>query len=193
MSGAHGARALALLVTLAWLTGGCVSAPWHHGPDADRELAETVGYSRSMAAQQHFREADSALAAFVTTHGAGAPQSREAAYWRAVWLLDPHNPAANRAAAGEQLSLYLGEGGAPPGHADEARAMRRLVTVADSVQTQLQLLLAAPDKGGNAPARPATPREDELQREIQRLKDQLDRTQQELDRIKRRMTTRPPD
>jgi hypothetical protein len=120
-----------------------------------------------------FSAADSILAEFDRTD-ATARDSSESAFWRAMLESDPRNPAFTPADARAALEAYAA--GDHPKHRTEVVVMLRLLSASDSlraVQTAQHTAAEARDKARDE--------------EMQRLRDELARTQAELDRIKRRL------
>jgi hypothetical protein len=142
------------------------------------------------AHQGRYGAADSMLAGFMSERW-GTWEARDAAYWRAVYLLDPENPHASPRDALPLLELYLADASLVT-HAQAARALWALATRQDSLRLALLEASSRPDTVVQAvPAATPNPREEELQREVARLKAQLEQTTAELERIKRRLTTPP--
>jgi hypothetical protein len=155
------------------------------------EWKATITEATVAAHQERYRSADSVLAHFMSTHW-GSWEAREAAYWRAVYMLDPENPDAAPRDALPLLELYLADSSVVT-HSQAARALWALASRQDSLRLALLEATARPDTLV-APAQPSTQpstREEELVREVARLKEQLDLTTAELERIKRRLTTPP--
>lgn len=120
-----------------------------------------------------FDAADSILAEFDRTD-ATARDSSESAFWRAMLKSDPRNPAFSPAGARAALEAYAASGYSA--HQTEIAVMLRLLSVSDSlraVQATQRTASEARDKARDE--------------ELQRLRDDLARTQAELDRIKRRL------
>ncbi len=144
---------------------------------AQEWLAALTAAQRS-ALDGHYDDADRTLATFALTHPA-SPETRECSYWRGVFLLDPANHGMNLPAATTQLAFYLSDSTRAL-HIGEARILRRLATSLDSVQQSAAAL------------RRATSPDAELTKENQRLKEQLEKTTAELERIKRRLASPRP-
>ena len=114
--------------------------------------------------------ADKTLAEFASAHP-DTPQAIESGYWRAVYKLDPANKDANTREAITALDHYLA---APNGtHRGEASTLRRL---AGQLLSLDRALSQKPDE------QPATREE-----EVKKLRDELQATKDELERIKRRL------
>ena len=180
-----------MLVALTVLAGGAAgtgcrttggsSAP-ATGSEASR--ASTAWPIALIAAQSdaergRHADADRALREFAAEHER-TPEALESTYWRAVFMLDPANTTATARDASTLLERYLGAA-APLAHRAEATVLARVAKA-----------LAAPREV--APPRAAdTARE----AEVKALKDELEQTKAELERIKKRLapppaTTTPP-
>ena len=114
-------------------------------------------------------------------------------YWSAVSNLDPANKNGTLDAAVANLDAYL----AMPGtlkHVEEAAVLRSLARNAQQlarIEATLQTRVAA------AEAKPrgepdAKARDEDMVKEIQRLKDELAKANDELDRIKKRLASPKP-
>jgi hypothetical protein len=123
--------------------------------------------------QGRYGEADKSLSDFAVEY-ARSSAALESTYWRAVFMLDPANTAATPRDAGVLLERYL-MSNAPLGHRAEATVLQRLVRS-----------LTAPRE---APPRAADGTRDA---EIKALKDELEQTKAELERIKKRLASPPP-
>ena len=182
------ARAAALALAML-VSAGC-------GPSRSRESArsrvpvvvaptsatvwpEVLAATRAAADTGAYAAADSTLRSF-SDRFVGTPESAESVYWRALLLLDPRNPAASSAAAAAALDAYLAGGQAQQRFSD-VMVLRRVVATYDSLR------IAA------APKPPApTPRDTLLDQELERLRAELAKTKEELERIKRRLATPRP-
>lgn len=120
-----------------------------------------------------FAMADSILAAFEQAQ-AGTADASESAFWRAMLRADPRNPAFAPADARAALEAYLASDGAR--RRTEVRVMLRMLALSDSLRAVQAAQRTAADARDHA--------RDE---EMQKLRDDLQRTQAELDRIKRRL------
>jgi hypothetical protein len=125
-----------------------------------------------------FGTADSILAAFERSEPE-SPDVKESAFWRALLRADPHNPAFSPSDARSALEGYRATSGAR--HRVEATVMLRMLALSDSLRTAQA-----------AQRSTAESRERARDEELQRLRDELQRTQAELDRIKRRLGSPKP-
>ena len=172
-----------LLCVILVLATGCVARHQRPPePSASEQLIDAVTRARFAAASGQHNEADIILAQFIDAH-ASTPEAREAAYWRAVLLLDAAASQADREAARRHLEAYLADTAARA-HELEARLLREFLLAVDSTSQ-------ATDSLTTAARQAAAAREEELKKEIQTLKEQLDKTNDELNRIKRRLEARP--
>ena len=162
-------------------------------------LAPTVDWITAFSEAQRavedrrFDQADAVLSDFMKLRK-GTPEAREAVYWRAVYILDPRNRESSPRDAISYLDDYLADPPLPA-NASQARAMRGMAATVDSLDQAVQEAQQRPARESGEPSRPApdTGREDELEKEIERLKEQLEKANAELDRIKKRLTApRPP-
>jgi len=133
---------------------------------------------RAAADSGQFATADSILVAFERIER-DSPDAAESAFWRAMLRADPHNPAFEPEAARRGIEAYLAEPKAQ--RRTEAGVMLRMLDLSDSL------------RAAQAAQRSAAEARDHAQEEeIQKLRDDLQRTQAELDRIKRRLKSPKP-
>lgn len=142
-----------------------------------------------LAGEGRFAAADSTLVAFEQAN-ASNHLSREIVFWRALYQLDPRNQAAQRAEAVRMLDGYL-QSDSVYWYRAEARVLRQLAgmpapTVASTPPAPAGGL-PAPTTIPIARAADATLTEKDV--EIQALRDRVARLNEELERIKRRLST----
>jgi hypothetical protein len=176
------------LMIVAIAASGCVRPGSAVVPVQTRDWSVAVARAQAAAAAGRFAEADSALAARMEQAGASTVGA-EAAYWRAVFQLDPANPNGDRGRALEYLARVLTDTGGSYRVA-EARVLRGLALGIDSLRRLVTLVRATVDslRAAPLPAPRPSQREEDLAREVQRLKDQLEKTTAALDLIRRRLT-----
>jgi hypothetical protein len=133
----------------------------------------TLTAVRAAADSGRFAAADSMLLAFEQNE-ASSPDVSVSAFWRAMLRADPRNPAFSPTDARAALEAYLTTPDAQ--RRTEANVMLRLLALSDSLRSAQAAQKSATDARDRA-------REEELQK----LRDDLQRTQAELDRIKRRL------
>lgn len=167
---------VALVVAVA---AGCSSGQAHladPAPAGRAEWSSLLAQAMQESAAGRYAVADKLLADFTVRFPASA-EAPDAMYWRAVYKLDPGNTTATAREAAVLLDGYLASGAAA--HRTEAQTLRRIAGVMDA------RAVAAP---GASPRVEVVKVEDKVRdEEIQRLKDELAKTNAELDRIKRRL------
>jgi TolA-binding protein len=172
--------ASALVASLGCITSRGAPEP----PAANRDWGQTLAQAEVAAADHRYAEADRLLAEYARLYP-GSEGAVESAYWRGVFLLDPNNHDGSPQVAAALLDTYAtGEGARP--HRLEADVLRR---VAGRLEAGAPTTIAS----NGTPAQSATPvdRNADLKAkdtEIQRLKDELAKANDELERIKRRLT-----
>ncbi|HKO16345.1 MAG TPA: hypothetical protein VJU87_08900 [Gemmatimonadaceae bacterium] len=171
------------------------------GPAALRDWPAVLANAQASAGARRFDAADATLADFAMRYP-GTAEAQETNYWRALFRIDPLNPSASLPGAMALLNAYLAGDAALP-HRSEAEMLRRLDAQADAL-TRAIATVASGATGvpgattttastGNAGAERAADLKSR-DAEIQRLKDELAKANDELDRIKRRLATptKPP-
>jgi hypothetical protein len=138
----------------------------------------TLAAVRSAVDSGQFAAADSILVAFDRSEP-DSPDASESAFWRAMLRADPRNPAFAPAEARAALEAYLASPN--PRRQTEASVMLRMLALSDSLRAAQAAHRTAADARDRA-------REEEMQK----LRDDLQRTQAELDRIKRRLGSPKP-
>jgi hypothetical protein len=169
----------ALLVAPGCVTGrslgGATSSDWR----------DTLAQATAAASDHRYADADRLLADFAarypTSQGAA-----ESAYWRGVIALEPLNRDASPQIAAALFETYSRAGGSLP-HRLEA-------SILHDVALRLQgtgstgIAMASPPTGTSSTAPPSGADLRAKDTEIQRLKDELAKANDELERIKRRLT-----
>lgn len=159
-------------------------------PTTARQWLAVLDSASGAAEAGNYRVADSLLARFGLMHPQ-APEARESEYWRALLKLDSGNTSATPEDAVAHLDVYLADSTRGPGRR-EALLLRRLVLALDSAGQALDSARAEVMRiQADTTSRPAA-REEELQREIDKLKEQLEQANAELERIKRRLAAPRP-
>jgi hypothetical protein len=133
---------------------------------------------RAAVDRGRYAAADSILASFAALYP-GTPEADETAFWRALLRADPALPTDSVSQVIGALDAYLTGERAP--HRVEAAVVRRLLALVDSLRTANAAQHAA-----------AEARDKSRDEEVNRLKEELQRSQAELERIKRRLGTPRP-
>ena len=144
---------------------------------AESPWVATLEQVKAAAAIGQFATADSILTAFERM-APQAPEVPESVFWRTMLRADPRNPAFSPADARHALEAYVSDPAAE--RRIEANVMLRMLVLSDSLRTAQVAQRAAADARDKA-------RDDE----VQKLRDDLQRTQAELDRIKKRLGSKP--
>lgn len=180
-----------LTIALAVLLAACASSPRRPAtPLATREWPDVIASATMSAASGDYDAADRTLDNYAQRYP-GTTEARETSYWRALFELDPANRAGSTHAAQQRLAEYLAAPADAP-HREEAQVLRRIASAIDSTHAAYRTSLANADALRAAQSDQAVQRQQELQKEIQRLKEQLDKTTAELDRIKKRLAGKGP-
>ena len=174
-------RGAALCVAMTGC-GRMTPGPEVPSPTANSDWAGSLTQTWQEVGAGRYAVADRLLAEFAIRH-AGSAEATDASYWRAVFKLDPANPASSAHDAIALLDTYLASGQTP--HRTEAHAMRRVALALEARQKESA---AAATTGTVSP-----PKDDKAQsEEIARLKDELAKANAELERIKRRLAQPKP-
>jgi hypothetical protein len=179
------AAILGLVAALGCVTGH--GAPLSSG--ASKDWGETLADAEAAAAQRRYADADRMLADFASRFP-GTEGAIESAYWRGLIALEPANRDGSPQVAAALFETYGKAPGALP-HRLEADILRHIAL-------KLQALSPTTSVGANATSSPTvavasgtTDHSSDLKArdtEIQRLKDELAKANDELERIKRRLT-----
>jgi hypothetical protein len=199
-------RRLSIPILAVVAATGCVR-PLFLQPRPVREWPATLQAVKEAARAGRYAQADSVLAQFESRYSTSY-EGRQAAYWRALLLVDPANPQSSPSEAVRAINRYFA-GRSTAETYDEATILRRILQRVDSLTRELaqaeRLIAEAQEAAAEAearppaapPARPAeTPRpareNRNLVEQVQRLRDQLSRANQELERVRRRLQEQRP-
>ena len=204
-------RQLSILLFTALAATGCVQRPLVFQPRPVREWPATLQAVKEATRAGRYAQADSILAQFESRYPT-AYEGREAAYWRALLLADPANPQASPAEAIRAINRYFAGRSTAEAY-DEATVLRRILERQDSLTRELdqsrRLIAEAQEAAAEprvvavpvpTPAAPAAePRDPRPAREnrnlveqVRRLRDELSKANQELDRVKKRLSEQRP-
>jgi hypothetical protein len=173
--------AIATLVATGCITGRG-SVPGAGG----RDWGETLTQAEAAASDHRYADADRALADYAWRFP-GSEGAIESAYWRGVIALEPANRDGSAQVAAALFDSYNHAPGALP-HRLEAEILQHLAL---RLQNASSTVASASPSSPSMPAAASTDRSADLKAkdtEIQRLKDELAKANDELERIKRRLT-----
>lgn len=181
----HRLAALAAALLIAGCTRHVRTGPT--APELSWDQAVSAAQFAALAGR--YAEADTILVTFARrnpTH----PEAREVGYWRALFAFDPANKSGSGAETRRRLDAYLADTGLVL-HRYEAGVLRRVTGTLDSLRARTDAALATVDSA-RTEIQASAAREADAQKETQRLKDELDRTTAELERIRKRLSERRP-
>ena len=147
------------------------------------EWVRALDSSNQAALAGRYAEADSILTTFGQNYE-GTREALESEYWRAVFMLDPANRNASLEAGISSLDKYL-SASPPPSHRREATTLRRLASQFETVSK----LAATNTTTPTSSPRPVIVDDHSKDEEIARLKAELAKANEELERIKKRLAT----
>ena len=184
-------------VAVVTVLNACITVrpPTFLRPAAERDWPATLSAAETRVSEGRYGLADSVLASFSAKY-AGSAQAFEAAYWRALFSMDPKNSRASIPTAVTYLDAYL-TGLHPRQHRQEAFALRAIAAQIDENRNALALAQTK-DAASTQPGirvdvpKPATdPATAVSDAEIKRLKDELAKANAELERIRKRLLQPP--
>jgi hypothetical protein len=156
----------------------------------DSAWTATLDSAQRLAADSQFASADSLLTTFGES-SQGSMGAQEAVFWRGVFLLEPANKSGNVHDAATAFDGYLASPGQLP-HRAEAIVLRRTAHLIDSLtQTRSMDSVPAMNLVVSDSSR-SSAREQEMIKLLKLLQDSLNKTNAELDRIKKRLSTGKP-
>ena len=176
-------RRFTIVAPLLALAAACHSANVAQAPVPESQSAwvDVVARSSQEVGAGRYGPADRMLTDFAVRYPA-SPEASEAAYWRAIYKLDPANPNSSPKEAGALLDAYLTAG--TETHRAEAAALRRMATALEMRTALAQGSATAVVKPADAPSAATDKAKDD---ELARLRDELAKANAELDRIKKRL------
>ncbi|MEO8622693.1 MAG: hypothetical protein ABI625_16600 [bacterium] len=173
------ARAALIIGALA----GCQASQPHLADPVSARSTEWTSFlaqASREAAEGRYATADKLLSDF-TVRFAATPEAAESMYWRAIYKLDPSNATGAPHDAGVLLDGYLASGAAV--HRSEAQTLKRVAAALDTHPAATSVI---------APKVEMVKIDDRARDdEVQRLKDELAKSNAELERIKRRLAPKP--
>ena len=169
----------ALLVAAGCMTGRAF------GGATRRDWGDTLAKAQAAANDHRYADADRLLADFAARYP-GSEGALESAYWRGVISLEPSNHDASPQIATAFFETYARGGGQLP-HLTEATVLRD-IAVRLQAGGSPSVAAASPAPGASAANTAGAADLKAKDTEIQRLKDELAKANDELERIKKRLT-----
>lgn len=169
----------ALLVAAGCVTGRSL------GGAARRDWGDTLAQAEAAANDHRYGDADRLLADFAARYP-GSEGALESSYWRGVIALEPSNRDGSPQIAAAFFETYNRGGGQLP-HRVEADILRDIAVRLQGAGAPT-VAVAAPAPGASATPAAGAADLKAKDTEIQRLKDELAKANDELERIKRRLT-----
>jgi hypothetical protein len=177
---------IALLLLAFGTASGCSGFPGRGARYANEPTTASAAWPSILVTAQtevdrgRHADADRTLRQFAAEYPR-TPEAIESTYWRAVFMLDPGNNSATVRDATQLLDRYLGTEG-PLAHRTEATVLQRIARQLAAPRDVAPAVTSAPAPRPADPAREA---------EIKALKDELEQTKAELERIKKRVAPPP--
>jgi hypothetical protein len=178
-------RSRARLALVCVVLAGCSSMPSRQPSPAAQQESEWTTLMSQVDLQifgARYDDADRLLTEYASRNPASA-HTADVPYWRALYKLDPANPASSPHDAIALLDSYLASPAATWRRAD-AKVLRRIAATLDSRPA----VVTVP-----ATATPATSAADKAKdEELAKVKDDLAKANAELERIKKRLAAPKP-
>jgi hypothetical protein len=169
---------------------GCAHPHTEAPAPTDSVWTATLDSAQRLAADSQFASADTLLAMFAQS-APGSMGAQEVVFWRGVFLLEPANKNGSARDAASAFDAYLG-GAGPLSHRSEAIALGRSAYLIDSLlQSRSMDSVPAMNLVVSDSSRTSA-REQEMAKLVKVLQDSLNKTNAELDRIKKRLSTGKP-
>jgi len=176
---------LAAVIAAASVAGCITTRGGSLSQTAERDWGETLARAEAAAGDHRYADADRMLVDFANRYP-GTPGAVESAYWRALIALAPANHDGAPQTAAALFESYSKAGGPLPHHL-EAEILRDLALHLP-MSAPPSLAVATPNAATQGSPGASTADLKAKDTEIQRLKDELAKANDELERIKRRLT-----
>ena len=179
------------LVLSALALAACAHMP-NAAPASQNDWDHTLEKARRNVAAGHYFAADKLLDEYVRVHP-DTREAKEAAFWKAVYLVDPANPSGSLPGGISALDGYLASTDSTGWYYAQALVLRRTAAAAEGLSA-----MASQASAGSTPPEVvkdtvvvATKSRDEeiaaLKDQLAKSKDDLAKANAELDRIKKRL------
>jgi len=159
-------------------------------PAAQSDWDHTLENARRNVTAGNYFAADKLLDEYVRVHP-DTREAKEAAFWKAAYLVDPANPLGSLAAGISALDSYLASTDSTGWYYDQALVLRRTAAAAEGVSAMASATSTAPaDVVKDTVVVVSKSRDEEiasLKDQLAKSKDDLAKANAELDRIKKRL------
>jgi hypothetical protein len=187
-----------IVIAMLPLLSGCAHLFTQRGVPARQQWPVTLVTVHHALAGERFSDADQLLQDFVHRHGGTAP-AHEAIFWRGVVAIHaPADTGGSLDSAIAHLDSYMAAGSSASRYF-QALALRKLAAQSLAAGRELgRVRQALSQARSDTPARADAPREPpradnrNLAAEIESLRSELNRANQELERIRRRLSGQNP-
>ncbi|HEY8833446.1 MAG TPA: hypothetical protein VIM21_13185 [Gemmatimonadaceae bacterium] len=180
------------IVLFALTVGACAQLPIAT-PNVQSDWDRTLYYARKDVEAGNYFAADRVIDEYVRVHP-DSRESKEIAFWKAVYTLDPANERGSLAAGIAALDQYLATTDSTGLYRNEALVLRRTAAAAQVSTAATGTALAAVSSSTSPATDTVVVVSKTREEEIASLKDQLAKTKEELakvsaelDRIKKRL------
>lgn len=164
---------------------------------AQTDWDRTLDYARRNVTAGNYFAADKLLDEYVRVHP-DTREAKEAAFWKAAYMVDPANPLGSLAGGISALDSYLTSTDSSGWYYDQALVLRRTAAAAEGVSAIASTAPASTAAGSTAPLEvikdtvvvASKSRDEEiasLKDQLAKSKDDLAKANAELDRIKKRL------
>jgi hypothetical protein len=178
------------LMLSAFVFAGCAQLPLVATPAADTGWDHTLENTRRAVGAGNYFVADKLLDEYVRVHP-GTREAKEAAFWKAAYMVDPANDRGSLAGGISALDGYLASTDSSGLYWDQALVLRRTAAAAQGVRilAPARTLTTAPPVKDTVVV-VSKSRDEEiaaLKDQLAKSKDDLAKANAELDRIKKRL------
>jgi hypothetical protein len=181
------------IMAYALVVGACTQLPVAT-PSVQSDWDRTLYYARKNVDAGNYYAADRLLDEYVRVHP-NTRESKEIAFWKGVYTLDPANDRGSLGAGIAALDQYLASTDSTGLYRNEAGVLRRTALAAQSAATPASSIVSAVPGVSSAPVTDTVvvvnkTREEEiasLKDQLAKTKDELAKLNAELDRIKKRL------
>lgn len=178
------------VVALCLALSACAQIQTMKSP-AQTEFERTLYHARQNVDAGNYWAADKLLDEFVRTHP-GTRESKEIAFWKAAYMVDPANDRGSLGGGIAALDSYLAAADTTGWYRNEATLLRRTAAVAQGVAAGTTAVgdTSAAQAGTDTVVVVRRSRDEEiamLREQLSKTRQELAKVSEELDRIKKRL------